>query len=266
LTAASLNSYITSASQISLPGLDITMTNQSEWFSVNVPATSTGTMKVSVQSSNLSSLSPQLVIYSSSLGVVSQVSAPNSLGATISATVPNVQYGQLFYVKVLQAGGPGPIGGYGLLVNFGNQPQAAIQPPNTMVGQQPDHGGGVINNAAPAGPAAPGPGGDAPVLTTIGSLTGWTESFAIGSPAGPGSPAPTNSIKHTPSSPSPAPGAVPSAAPAASTTTSSPAPAAHPMTASTPAVATLATTPNIYQAVDTAFELMISRRIKKIRF
>ncbi len=46
----------------------------------------TGTMTVTVQSSNLSSLSPSSQVYNSSLSLVGQASAPNSLGATISVS------------------------------------------------------------------------------------------------------------------------------------------------------------------------------------
>ena len=144
LTATNINSYITSNAQIAIPSLDITTTGDSEWFYVNVPSTTTGTMTVTVQSSNLSSLSPSLAVYSSSLSLVGQASAPNTLGATISVST-SVVAGQGYYIKVLAAGGPGPIGGYGLLVNFGNQSQSPIPPPNTVVPSQPDQGGGSVS-------------------------------------------------------------------------------------------------------------------------
>ena len=50
-----------------------------------------------------------------------------SLGATVSVST-SVQSGQGYYIKVLAAGGPGPIGGYGLLVNFGSPTNASISP------------------------------------------------------------------------------------------------------------------------------------------
>jgi hypothetical protein len=148
--ATNINSYITSSSQIAIPSLDITSPGQSEWFFVNVPSTATGTMKVTVQSSNLSSLAPLLQVYNSSLGLISQTSAPNTFGATISIST-KVTSGQGYYVKVTDAGGPGSIGGYGLLLNFGSQPQSPIAPPNTVVADQPDGGGGAEDDNAPAG-------------------------------------------------------------------------------------------------------------------
>jgi hypothetical protein len=255
LTATNLNSYITNSAQISLPGLDITTSNQSEWFTANVPSTTTGTMAVTVQSSNLSSLAPKLQVYNSSLGLVGQVSAPNTLGATISLTVPTVQAGQQYYFKILQAGGPGPIGGYGLLVNFGNQSQAPIQPPNTVVPQQPDRGGGVITNGLIAGI---GTSAGLPTLTAVGSLMVWAESYAVGPTGISGWPTTTNAGDP--------PASLMSTAATTTTTTAATALAAQTVTTQTaPAAVTLGTTSNFFQAVDAALENLKPSSIKKTR-
>jgi Matrixin len=252
LTAANLNCYITSNDQISLPGLDITTSNQSEWFTANVPSTTTGTMTVTVQSSNLSSLAPKLQVFNSSLGLIGQVSAPGTLGATVSLTVPSVQAGQQYYFKVLQAGGPGPIGGYGLLVNFANQSQAPIQPPNTVVGQQPDRGSGVVSNGLIAGTNN---GLEVPTLISIGSLQVWAVSFTASAPATPSSP--TSANKAT------TPGSLLSPASTTSTTTAT-ALASHPATTQpSPPVVALGTTSNIFQAVDAALEFLTPSSMKK---
>jgi hypothetical protein len=180
--AVNINSYITSNAQIAIPSLDITMAGQSEWFYANVPSTTTGTMIVTVQSSNLSSLAPKLQVYSSTLGLVGQVSAPSTFGATIGVTL-SVQAGQKYYFQALAAGGPGPIGGYGLLVNFGNQSQSPIPPPNTVVPGQPDQGGGISNDNIPGGGlTAIGIGstswlGPNDVLATLDNLAGWFDGL-----------------------------------------------------------------------------------------
>jgi hypothetical protein len=252
LTATNLNSYITGSAQISLPGLDITTSNQSEWFTANVPSTTTGTMTVTVQSSNLSSLAPRLAVYNSSLVLVGQVSAPNTLGATINVTVSNVRAGQQYYFKVLQAGGPGPIGGYGLLVNFGSQSQPPIQPPNTVVAGQPDQGGGVTTNGIVAGLSR---GGGAPSLTAIGNLNVWSEQYTVGMIGSSGSNA------TTPTAAQPAP-------PPASTTTiaQSAAPAARPAAAPiATAAVSLGTSPSIFLAVDAALEKLTTTSMKRPR-
>ena len=137
-TATNINSYIGGNAQIAIPGLDITTTGDSEWFYVNVPSTTTGTMTVTVQSSNLSSLSPslaglQLVAEPGRAGFGAELD-----GGDDQRDRTSVSTGQGYYIKVLAAGGYGPIGGYGLLVNFGSQTQSPIPPPNTVVAQQPD--------------------------------------------------------------------------------------------------------------------------------
>ena len=145
MSAANITSKIGSNGQAAIPNLDITTGGDSEWFYVTVPQATTGTMNVTVQSTNLSSLSPKLMVYTSSLGLVGQASAVNSMGATVSVST-SVSANQGYYIKVLAAGGYGAIGGYGLLLNFGSQTQAPIPPPNTVVAQQPDRSGGSLNN------------------------------------------------------------------------------------------------------------------------
>ena len=172
-TATNLNSQIGSNAQIAIPGLDITTPGDSEWFYVNVPSTTNGTMTVTVQSSNLSSLSPDVQVYNSSLSLVGQASAPNSMGATISVTDSSVASGQGYYIKVLAATGYGGLGGYGLLVNFGSQAQSPIPPPNTVVPSEPSEAGGTSNDNAPSGGSGPLQG----ILTTIGDLTDWVVQY-----------------------------------------------------------------------------------------
>ena len=102
------------------------------------------------------------------------------MGATVSVST-TVTAGQSYYIKVLSAGGYGPIGGYGLLVNMGSQSQSPIPPPNTVVCQQPDQGGGSLGNGITVtGPVDPGNntgGPTIPVYTTIGALHGWALVF-----------------------------------------------------------------------------------------
>jgi Matrixin len=192
-TAANINSYIIS-NQIAIPNLDITTGGQAEWFFVNVPATTTGTMKVTVQSSNLSSLAPLLQVYNSSGSLLGQTSAPNTFGATISLSF-SVSSGQGYYIKATDAGGAAPAGNYGLLVNFGSSTQSPIAPPNTVVTQQPDGGGGTINNVVVVGGSSKlggstgGLGSGQGNFTAIGALSGWAEDMIItaSTPTSPGS-------------------------------------------------------------------------------
>jgi hypothetical protein len=184
--ATNITSYITN-NQIAIPSLDNTTTSDVEWYSVTVPSTTTGTMAVTVQSSNLSSLAPKLMVYNSSLGLVNSVSALNTFGATITTTT-SVTAGQSYYIRVQAAGGPGAVGGYGLLVNFGNQFQAPIPPPNTVVPSEPDQGGGTVTDAVPgSSPAPTGSGLLGEVQATLGTLTGWVNLMIV-SPSSPVTP------------------------------------------------------------------------------
>ena len=122
-TATNINSFMTN-SQIAIPGVDIATAGDSEWYYVNAPASFSGTMAVTAQSSNLSLLSPKVQVYNSSLSLLGQAGTQASMAATVSVST-SVQPGQGYYIKVLAAGGPGPIGNYGLLVNFGSQPHGA---------------------------------------------------------------------------------------------------------------------------------------------
>jgi hypothetical protein len=226
-TAVNITSFVGSNAQLAIPGLDITTAGQSEWFKVTVPSSTTGTMTVTVQSSNLSSLAPSLQVYTSSLGLVGSASAPNTFGATVSVSSA-VTAGQVYYIKATAAGGPGPIGGYGLLANFGNQSQPPIAPPNTVVAQQPDQGGGTTTNAVLAtGATNPGTA----VRMTVGSLTAWTLTYASSPSSAPTPPTPVV----PPSGPVPTP-----PAPRLTVPVSTPAPSV-PVTTSSP------TTPSIVQ-------------------
>jgi hypothetical protein len=196
-TATNINAYLGGNAQIAIPNLDITTTSDTDWYAVTVPSSTTGTMTVTVQSSNLSSLSPKFLVYSASLGLVSQASAPNSFGATITTTA-TVTAGQSYYIKVMAAGGPGPIGAYGLLVNFGSQAQPPILPPNTVVAAQPDQGGGTSDLNAPLN--LPGtlnidstPHGAHQV--GIGFLNGWADGMTFRfMPAGQQPPTSSSSL------------------------------------------------------------------------
>ena len=240
MNATNINSYIGTNSQIAIPGLDITTGGDSEWFYVNVPSSTTGTMSVTVQSSNLSSLSPKFQVYNSSLVSLGSVTAADSLGATISWST-SVQSGQGYYIKVLAAGGPGPIGGYGLLVNFGNQSQSPIPPPNTVVAQQP--------NQAPAAPSVQLTN---TILTTVGTLSGWVELMsAPSSPSGSNSTSGANQGGSNLSggSSSSSSGSTASTAQVGTVSVST-----QPPAQSNAAVVVLGASPTVLQAVDSALD------------
>ncbi len=144
-TPANITSYIDSNGQIAIPSLRITTASQVEWFSVTVPSSTTGTMVVTEQSSNLSMLSPSLWVYRPSTGVPVPIGSVSSTayGATVSYSVSGVQAGQTYLIREFGNSAGDSTGGFGLEVNFGSVSQPPIPPPNTLVLQQPDQGGGV---------------------------------------------------------------------------------------------------------------------------
>ena len=91
MTAANISSSFRANAQLAIPSLDITTGGDSEWFYVTVPSTTTGTMTVTVQSSNLSSLSPKLMVYTSSLGLVGQAWLPIPWGRRSASAPPSRQ-------------------------------------------------------------------------------------------------------------------------------------------------------------------------------
>lgn len=113
-----------------------------EWYKITAPSTMTGTtMTVTMQSSNLSSLSPRMYILDNSQVQIAHVYAQATYGATITYTVTNVSPGDTFYILARSVqNAPGQNGAFGLLVNFGTSPLPPVAPYNTTVAQQPDQG------------------------------------------------------------------------------------------------------------------------------
>lgn len=144
--ASNLTSLLNSSAQATIPSLDITNSTDIDWYVVTAPSNSSGTMTVTMQSTNLSSLSPKLLVYNGSLVGLVAVSAANSFGATISVTISGATPGQKYYFKCMAAnGGSTGIGSYGLLVNFATGTMNPVAPPNTTVAWQPDSGSGSLN-------------------------------------------------------------------------------------------------------------------------
>ena len=169
LTATNITSQVNANAQAAIPSLDITSASDSDWFVVTAPSNASGTLTVTMQSSNLSSLSPKLLLYSGGLQGIASASAANTFGATVTTTTSGVTPGQRFFIKCLAAnGGATGIGGYGLLVNFATASMSPISPPNTIVASQPDQGGGSSNDSTLAG-----------TTVEIGSLSGDGDNLSI---------------------------------------------------------------------------------------
>ncbi len=180
-TAANITSYISGNGQIAIPNLRITNASQVEWFSVTVPASTTGTMVVTDQSANLSMLSPSVWLYKPGPKLPIAIGSASSAayGATVSYSLAGVQAGQTYLIRALGNSPGESIGGFGLEVNFGSATQPPIAPPNTVVAQQPDQGRGSSDTSMQVSTSMQVPTGmQVPAnthLITIGSLTALGE-------------------------------------------------------------------------------------------
>lgn len=176
--AANVMPYMNSTNQIYLPNLDITSSTASEYFKVTVPAGTDGSMTVTMQSSNLSSLKPRVQVYNSSYSGLLQVSSTQTYGATVEGTVSGLHAGQDLYIRTLSATSTASAGGnYGLIVNFGTSATPAFAAPYTTEASQPSQGGGSSSQSTGGGLLG---GLLNPILFTLGNLTGIIEVMHAG--------------------------------------------------------------------------------------
>jgi hypothetical protein len=131
-TAYNINSLINTSNLTALvTNADITTTNDRDYYVLNVPSGTNGTMTVKMQSQGLSLLEPQLTVYNASYGSVGSVNGTN-YGDTVSVTVTGVTAAQQYFIQaftpVSSAVGTGE---YALSVTFGDNPTPIVPLPNT---------------------------------------------------------------------------------------------------------------------------------------
>ena len=101
-------------------------TNDIDWYKITVPASTTGTMVVRMQSTNLSLLAPSLAVYNAAgttmLGqqISTTWATPSRSRSTMSSA------GQVYDIRCKgSTTGDSGFGAYGLQVNFGSLTQAS---------------------------------------------------------------------------------------------------------------------------------------------
>ncbi len=100
-TAADLTNQINPATLNGLvSNLDISAAGQSDYYKLTVPTGTTGTMNVAVQSQGLSLLSPRMTVYAADGTMVTTVNGAGQYGTRLTASLPNVVAGQVYYVQV----------------------------------------------------------------------------------------------------------------------------------------------------------------------
>jgi hypothetical protein len=197
-TAANLNPKVNPSSLTALvTGLDVTNVNQANYYTFTAPANTTGTLKVTVQSSGLSLLVPTVKVYATDKStVLASASGSGQFGTTLTVTVSGIQAGQQFYVKVGGAeASPLGTGEYALAHNFGSGATPTASPPTIAVpnGASQSSGGAqpqsTNSNSGLLGGLLGGAGNllNEVVGGLLGDLLGISTTFGLG--AGHGDPA-----------------------------------------------------------------------------
>ncbi len=156
----------TSTLQIADSGLALTPTSISQYFETTVPSGGNGSMTVTMQTTNLSLLNPEILVYNSAHTLITGASLPNSYGGTTSVTINGVTAGQTYYFVARPASGPGADGAYGLLVNFGWDSQSPIPAPYSTVAATGDEGGDTEQEGIGPTPGSSNPSPIVPVNPT----------------------------------------------------------------------------------------------------
>ena len=180
-----ITSYIDSNGQISIPSLDSTTppgigSNDIDWYQVTVPTSTTGTMVVKMQATNLSLLAPWLAVYNSAGTTILGQASSNVWGDTVTVTINNVVAGQVYDIKCKgSTAGDSGFGAYGLQVNLGSKSQAAIAPPNTTTPQQPDQGGGTLQESSAGSSTGNGSQPDGSAITGVTTFSGNADKGSV---------------------------------------------------------------------------------------
>lgn len=183
-TAANIAPLLDGQGQLTLSGLDIANASDNDIFYVVAPPTTSGTLTVRMQSADLSTLSPKLIVLNAAHQGLGMDARPNAYGDTATVTVANVQPGQGFYIRALAANsGATGAGAYALQVNFGPYSQPPAPPPNTVVPEQPNQGGGGGALVDPRIVRGGWRSADRMLeLVEIGQVAGFGETFEVGTP------------------------------------------------------------------------------------
>jgi len=129
-------------------GVSLNSAGDVNYYTFTVPAQTTGTLQVSVQSQGLSLLAPTETIYAANQATpLATVSGAGQYGTTLTATVSGVVAGETIYVKVTGADASAfATGAYAVALDVGSNPLPSVPLPNTAVvnGGVKHVGGGAI--------------------------------------------------------------------------------------------------------------------------
>jgi hypothetical protein len=148
--ALDISSYLGGNGQLALAGLDLAPpltigAGEIDWYKLTVPATTTGTMVVQMQSTGLSLLSPSLAVYNAAGTTMLGQQVSTAMGDTVSVTITGVAPGQVYEIRCMgSTTGAAGFGAYGLEVNLGSQYQPPIPSPAFPVAAQGNGAGSTL--------------------------------------------------------------------------------------------------------------------------
>jgi hypothetical protein len=180
-TPANITGLLNSADQITLPNLTLNAYNAQEWFTVTVPQNSNGTLTATMQTSGLSSMTPEVVIYNSSLHYVAYQYS-GQLGATVTATYSGVQPGQTYYIRALGATYSSfNVGAFALEINLGSQSMTPVPTPDPPIPTYYSGFSTSMNDSFATGTSTTqGPGGtDGWMQIGQSNFGGWGDALGI---------------------------------------------------------------------------------------
>ena len=148
--ALDISSYIGGNGQLTLAGLGLAPpltigAGEIDWYKITVPATTTGTMVVQMQSAGLSLLSPSLAVYNAAGTTLLGQQVSTAMGTTVTVSIGNVSPGQVYEIRCMgSTTGAAGFGAYGLQVNVGSQYQPPIPSPAVPVPAQGNGPGSTL--------------------------------------------------------------------------------------------------------------------------
>jgi len=181
VTAANLDSKINLSTLTALAyNLDVATAGQTEFFSVDAPAGTSGAFEVTAQSLGLSLLAPKMTVYAANMAtVLGSANGAGQYGTNLTVTVPNATAGERFYVEVQGADNTAfGTGDYALGMSFnGTAPPTEASPVIAYPNGTPlKSGGGTPDQVAPGADVLVGA---APTITGISTDTGASPSDGI---------------------------------------------------------------------------------------
>lgn len=153
-----------------MDNLDITTTSDVDYYKVKLPAYTSSTMVVRVQSAGISLLAPKVTVYAEDKVTVLGTATGTS-SSSISVTVNGVGNNDVYYIKVEGADtSVFGTGDYGLIVGLAADAPTTVAPPNTTLanGTPFSAGGGQMLGASDTFAKA---NADAPAAPTIAIAT-----------------------------------------------------------------------------------------------